>query len=398
MLRKVSLMVSMLSLFVVSFLVPSSGAASASTAPSPVNVGLICSCTGAFASSLVGDEATYKAWASATNAAGGINGHKVKIFFSDDLTNPATSKNEVETMVTSDHVVAIMDDSDVDTAWEAFANQHNVPVVGGGLGGTIYNTDPDWFPEGQTLNALEASFVVAAKKAGAKSTAFFYCAESPGCAEGVPYIRTLATKFKTPLVYTTSIAYAAPNYLAQCVAAKQSGAQALIVADAALVVQSAVADCAKQGYTPIDVVDGSAVALSFTSTPGLKDNLLAIQSDIPFSVTANAGMKAMRAALRKYAPSVLTSPSFGETIVFQWVSGQLLAAAIKAAHVKSGEAVTSAEIKTGLYSFHGNTLGGMAPPLTFKKGAAHPVNCWFWMRLKGGVFTTPYGLKTSCYG
>lgn len=145
------------------------------------------------------------------------------------------------------------------------------------------------------------------------------------------------------------------------------------------------------------MVDGSAVALSDTSTPGLRDNLLAIQSDIPFSVKANPGMKAMRAALHKYAPSVLTSPSFGETIVFQWVSGQLLAAAVKAAHVKSGEAVTPAEIKTGLYSLHGDTLGGMAPPLSFKKGAAHPVNCWFWMRLKGGVFTTPYGPR-CCFG
>ena len=56
---------------------------------------------------------------------------------------------------------------------------------------------------------------------------------------------------------------------------------------------------------------------SDTSTPGLRNNLLAIQSDIPFSVKATPGMKAMRVALHKYAPMVLTSPSFGETIVFQ---------------------------------------------------------------------------------
>ena len=60
MVRKVSLSVSMLSLLVVSFLLPGSGPASASTV-SPINVGLICSCSGAYASSLVGDEATYKA-------------------------------------------------------------------------------------------------------------------------------------------------------------------------------------------------------------------------------------------------------------------------------------------------------------------------------------------------
>ena len=66
MVRKVSLLVSMLSIFVVSFLLSACGSASAS-AVSPINVGMICSCTGPYASSLVGDETTYKAWASATN-------------------------------------------------------------------------------------------------------------------------------------------------------------------------------------------------------------------------------------------------------------------------------------------------------------------------------------------
>jgi len=62
---------------------------------------------------LVGDEATYKAWVSATNAGGGINGHKVVVFYSDDVSNPATSVSEVETMITENHVVAIVDDSGV---------------------------------------------------------------------------------------------------------------------------------------------------------------------------------------------------------------------------------------------------------------------------------------------
>ena len=88
--RKVSLLVSMLSVSVVSFLLPGSGPASSATV-SPIIVGLVCSCTGPYASSLVGDEATYKAWASATNAAGGINGHKVDVIFSDDLSNPGVS-------------------------------------------------------------------------------------------------------------------------------------------------------------------------------------------------------------------------------------------------------------------------------------------------------------------
>ena len=53
--------------------------------------------------------------------------------------------------------------------------------------------------------------------------------------------------------------------------------------------------------------------------------------------------------------------------------------------------VTSAEILKGLYALHGATLGGMAPPLTFHKGKPSPVDCWYWIRIQHGKFTTPYG-------
>ena len=49
----------------------------------------------------------------------------------------------------------------------------------------------------------------------------------------------------------------------------------------------------------------------------------------------------------------------------------------------------------GLYALHGETLGGLAPPLTFQHGK-HSVNCWFVMGIKGGAFTTPNGLRTDC--
>ena len=45
-----------------------------------------------------------------------------------------------------------------------------------------------------------------------------------------------------------------------------------------------------------------------------------------------------------------------------------------------------------------DTLGGMAPPLNFKKGQPNPINCWYWMKVSHGAFTTPYGLKATCSG
>ena len=58
--------------------------------------------------------------------------------------------------------------------------------------------------------------------------------------------------------------------------------------------------------------------------------------------------------------------------------------------------ITTAQIKKGLYSLHGATLGGLTPPLTFTKGSPTPIDCWFWVGISHGKFTTPYGLKPVC--
>jgi branched-chain amino acid transport system substrate-binding protein len=339
------------------------------------------------------DTPTLKAWVQATNASGGLSGHPVQIVYADDATNPTTGLAEVKNMITENHVVGIIDNSDVDTAWASFADQNNVPVIGGGLGSTLYYTDPNFFAEGQTLDALVTSFAAGAQKAKAKKAAFFYCAESPGCAQSITPLQAQLPKFNSSLAYVSSISYSAPSYTAPCLAVQQSGATALIIADAAQVVQSAVGDCAKQGFEPTDVVDGSAVDPGMSVTPGLNNNLLVVQSDIPFSVTSNPQMKAMRAALKKYSPSVLTSQNFGESVVFQWVTGLLIRDAVKAAH----GAATPAQLKTGLYALRADTLDGTAPALTFHKGKPTSVDCWFWMRMQHGKFTTPYGLNPTCH-
>ena len=377
----------------IALVVPDGAITAVSAAESPITIGEVCSCTGPLASSVVGDVATLQAWVKTTNASGGLAGHPVKIIYKDDNTNPGTAVAEVQELISDNHVVGIIDNSDVDVEWAKTADQAKVPVIGGGLGSAAYYTDPNFYPEGQTLDALVTSFAVGAQKAKAKKAAFFYCAESPGCAQSIAPLRSQLPKFGSSLAYVTSVSFSAPNYTAQCLAAQQSGSTALIIADAAEVVQSAVGDCARQGYIPTDVVDGSAVNPGMSGTPGLNNNLLVIQSDIPFSVTSNHQMQAMRTALKKYAPGVLTSPNFGESIVFQWVTGLLIRDAVDAAH----GAATPAQMKQGLYALHADTLNGTAPALTFTKGKPTSINCWFWMRMQHGKFSTPDGLTPTCH-
>jgi branched-chain amino acid transport system substrate-binding protein len=58
--------------------------------------------------------------------------------------------------------------------------------------------------------------------------------------------------------------------------------------------------------------------------------------------------------------------------------------------------VTSAQILKGIYALHAETLGGLSPPLTFKKGKATTIDCWFYMSVKNQKFTTPYGTAAAC--
>jgi len=371
---------------------PPAGATSSGT----INIGFVCSCSGQLASSTAVAKPGYEAWQEYTNAHGGINGHKVNVIYMDDQQNSGTGLSDVETLINTDHVIALVDVSNSDAAWATYAAQHNVPVVGGSTASELFVTSPDFFSPGETLSAYFTNFVDAAKKVGAKSISELYCAEAVTCQEAVQPLKTTAQKLNMPLVYITQISASQPNYTAQCLAAKQAGAQALIIADSVQVVQSVMANCVQQGYSPWEVSLDGAIAVSFTKAPGIENKLIGAEPNIPFFVNSTPATQTMDAALKQYQPAVLKSPNYGEEVTQQWVSGMLFDAAAKAGKVGVNGAPTSAEVLTGLYALHADTLGGMAPPLTYKKGVPNPINCWYWIRTQNGKFTTPYGISPVC--
>jgi branched-chain amino acid transport system substrate-binding protein len=100
-------------------------------------------------------------------------------------------------------------------------------------------------------------------------------------------------------------------------------------------------------------------------------------------------------ALDKYQPGVSTSATYGENDVFSWVSGLLFTAAAKAANL--GNNATPAQLVTGLYALHNETLGGMAPPLTFtNNGKGHQIYCAFVQGVQNNQFVMPQGQTLSC--
>ena len=374
-----------------------SGAGSASAASSaPVVVGIVCTCTGALASSTEVGPPAYVAWADYQNAHGGLNGHPVKVIVKEDSSNPATALAEVTTLVTKNHIAVLVDNSQVDSGFAKYIDSQHVPVIGGGSESDILLTDPNFFAPGQTVDDYFINYMEAAKKVGADNIAQLYCAESPICQNGVAPFKATAKAEGITVGYVSSISFSDPSYTAECLAAKQGGVQIMNVADAVTVVEHVASDCLKQGYTPWQLALDGGVSQSFTTAPGIANKFIGSEPDIPFFSTI-APVKTMNAAFKKYAyAQTLKSPNYNEQAVQNWVSGLILAEAVKKANAGKSGAITSAEVYNGLYAMHNDTLGGMAPPLTYKKGQPNPVHCWFWIRIQNHKFTTPYGTAPVC--
>ncbi len=366
--------------------------AGAST-PDTLQIGFICSCTGPEASTISQTAPAAQAWASWTNAHGGIDGHKVHITVKDDGYNPATSLSDAQTLVEEDHVLAIIDNSDEDQAWASYAKEQGVPVLGDTDTVAGY-TNSDFFTPGMTFNNSSAAEADAIKKAGVTKMADVYCAEVAICAQSVPELAAALKKVGGSLVYSAAIGFAAPNYTAQCLAAKQAGAKGMEVGDASGVVVKVAADCAAQGYEPLEFGGDGTVSKSWLTTPGMQGNV-DVQPDVPWFVH-DAGTKEMYEALDKYAPAVPGGANMGEVVVLDWSELIEFQQAFEAAH-PSGTP-TAATILKGLYALpKGTTLGGIAPPLGgFVKGKTANNSCFYLMGINHGQFVTIDNNKPVC--
>src|ERR1035438_3555408 len=322
--------------------------AGAASSKAPLVIGDLCSCTGPEASTISQTTDVVNAWASSVNAKGGIGGHKVQIVVKDDGYNPTTSLADAQALVQQNHVIAIFDNSDEDTVWASYIKTQKVPVFGATEANAGYQNS-DFFPPGGTFNYSDGAGAVAAHKAGIKTEAILYCVEVAICQQSSIEAQTILPKLGMKLVFSAGIGFAAPNYSAQCLAAKQSGAQSMAVGDASAIVTKVAQNCATQGYSPTELSADGSVAIAWLGVPAMNGNI-DVQGDIPWFVH-DAATKPMYDALDKYAPGVPTGPNFGEVVVQSWAASVLFELAANAGHLSAKP--TSAQILNGIYTLKG---------------------------------------------
>ncbi len=224
------------------------GGGQSSASGSPITIGVLCSCSGPFGSTIASAWEVVQAWQKSVNASGGLNGHPVNLTEKNNGSNPGTAATNAQSMI-SDKVAAIIDLDILDAVWQKPVTAAKIPVIGGNFSSTPFYTDPNWYPSGQTNDSITYAVVATAKQAGAKNLGQLYCAESVQCQESVPLIKADGQSLGVPDVYNASIAATAPNYTAQCLAAKQAGVTAIFIGDSTSVIARVAEDCNKQVST-----------------------------------------------------------------------------------------------------------------------------------------------------
>jgi branched-chain amino acid transport system substrate-binding protein len=359
-----------------------------------ITLGTICSCSGPHAASFSNNGKVVKAWASSVNAAGGLNGHPVKVIMHDDAGDPARALEAAKQLV-ADHVIAIVGEtSTADQAFASYVTAAGIPVVGGLDAEAPFLTNPDFYPSGTQILVTTVSQGALAKAAGKTHLGIAYCAESPVCAQIDPLGKAAAALYG--LKYSSQkISATAPSYAAPCLQFKNAGVDALYVVDDSAIVTRFVDACAQQGYKPLVVAEGASFEPAALKDPTQDGSLATAQNANPYDTSLPA-VAAFQAALKKYVPGVVGGPSFSFSLMFPWAGAELFETAAKASGLTPSS--TPADVKKGLYALRNETLGGLAPPLTFTPGKPAFVPCYFTEKIQGGTVASTNGDKPVCLG
>jgi branched-chain amino acid transport system substrate-binding protein len=336
---------------------------------------------------------TASRWEAYVNSHGGINGHPVNVIVDNDQDNASLALQDAQSLVQTQHAVAIGDASFVDTAFEKYLDSKDIPVLGfsSGYSTFAYATDTNFFSDSVTVLGNLWAVPKAAALAGAKKYGFLYCAEIAACAQAIPLVKGDVDSLGMSLSYTASFSASAASYTAQCLAAQSAGVQALFVAGSVPQSNQRVDDdCAAQNYHPIILTTAGTFSLAI----GKDSNIPVVWGNmptLPWFVTTGSAAQLFHQVMGSYLPQATSAPIVAD----DWTGLQMFAAAAKTG-VATGATPTVQDIYTGLYAMNGNTLDGLTGPLSFVKGKPHPSDCSFIFKIDHGTYSLPDGSSPVC--
>jgi len=369
--------------------------AAAATAPKgctgsekPIIVGTVGTNSGVLGAYARSGIKALQAWSAWLNDKGGINCHKVKYQVGDDGADPARHQALVRQFVEQDKVIAFLfNDAPVTgQASVEYLKQKQVPAIGQEGGQFAFYDSPVHFATGSAGVPLQWATV----DAGAQVTlpehktklAMITCQEVEYCNRADKTYPQAAPAAGYKLVYRAKGTLVQPDYTAQCLGAKNAGADVLVTAFDPNSDHRLFASCAKVGYHPTGVVTSLQSSIDFKDDPNLTG--MVINSNYqPWFMSGLPGVAEYQNVLRKYSPG---SP-FESSGMHGWAAGRALEHAL--VHLASDQAPASAAVLVGMNSMNGDTLGGITYPLHFAAGRPHKqVACGWTVVVAKGTFTS----------
>jgi branched-chain amino acid transport system substrate-binding protein len=381
----------------------SHSAAKSGSAPtaSPITIGFVTDLTGPAATSFSDSPGGAQARIALQNAAGGIDGHPLKLDIKDDASNPSTNPTAANVLVSNNSAVGIIESSAAFISTAGF-NRLSVPIVswddiatttavqqafnifsplgeGGAFNGKNYAYDL-WGP---FLKSLDVT-----KVAGVTYTSVV---------QDITGILASAKQHGIPSCYeTSSVPLGSVDFTVQALAISHSHCDAVVspmvdssdIGLATALRNAGVSSSFKQvyatGYDQTVLSNPSAVSV-------LNGAYFASQINM---TTPNAGTQAMLNALQKYDSSYKGGlPDYGTWTAY--LSADLMIKGLLAAGQNAkGPAVTSALQQIKNYSG-----GGILPvPVSFTKlGATLPsTSCDYFEQLKSGKFVDTNNGQPFC--
>jgi branched-chain amino acid transport system substrate-binding protein len=242
---------------------------------------------------------------------------------------------------------------------------------------------PPWLP--RSWAAGTAGLIV---PAGKTKLATLVCAEAQGCTTTAKVFADSAQSLGYQVVYQAQVSLAQPDFTAQCLAARNAGAQVIFIALDTNSVGRISTSCARQGYRPTYSVAQAQARESLADDPNL-EGAIAPGPLFPAFLTGTPALDEFQHAVALDGAGIVSKQS----ATTGWLAGKLF----EKAAATLPEPPTSQAILDGLWSIKDDSLGGIAVPLSFNKDQpAQGKSCWFNMEIKAGKWFTNDGGKLHC--
>ncbi|MGH9022430.1 MAG: ABC transporter substrate-binding protein [Acidimicrobiia bacterium] len=336
---------------------------------SDVNIGNVSTLSGVLGELFAPISASLETFVTSQNACGGLNGHRIRFFQSDDQGDPATAVAKVQEMIQRNKVIAFVGNIQVLTidAVVPTIKKFGIPIIGGNLSSNTWFTNPLIFPQGSNQLTISYSYLEgAAKYHKVKSVGHIWCIEVPkACGEINRGMYELAPKFGVEMKRDIQVSITAPSYVQPCLDFKSAGVEALALSIDAASMKRLGRSCIQVGYHPKLMAPPLSLGNEKQFLGGdWLGNTFVPMNVFPWMGNSTPVEKYFQASVRKFNPGFQS----GGAAALGWSSGALLVAA--AAGLSETNPTTQQLLDT-LWTFKGQPftkLGGLSPaPLTFQK-------------------------------